>query len=128
MVDEHAASLGGEQRLLHHVHPAGHVEIEAEHKVGDGQQHVALLLVLVVADNLLSVWQPRQEVGIEVWNNHLYVLALRQQVLCPSKAGAYGVAVGVGVAGDDYVLAFAYKLLELVELLFVKQVVKHSCE
>ena len=55
MVDEHDDSRGPEQGGLHLVDTARRIEVETEHEVGNLQQQVATLRILVVADDLLYV-------------------------------------------------------------------------
>ena len=75
MVDQYPWGLCVEQGLLHLINARWGVVVETEHEVGDLQEHVALLTMLVVADDFLRVRQPQQEVGILVGHDDGYLLA-----------------------------------------------------
>ena len=75
VVDEYAWGGGGDKGLLHVLHTAGRVVIETEYEVGNLEEHVTLLLVLVVAHDLLSIRQPQEEVGILIGNDDNGILA-----------------------------------------------------
>ena len=66
MVDKHLWGRRANEGCLHVLDTAGRVVVEAEHEVGNLEEHVALLFVLVVTHDLVCIRQPRQEVGIQV--------------------------------------------------------------
>ncbi len=126
MVDEHDDTWRPEQGGLHLVDTTRRVEVEAEHKVGNLQEQIALLGVLVVADDLLCIGQPMEEVRELIGHNDRGLLAHAAEELCPSEAGTDGIAVRTAMAGDDDVLTGFNQCTESAALLWRKNVDIHS--
>ena len=77
VVDEDTIGGGADERLLHLVDTTRGVVIETEDEVGNLEEQVALLAMLVVTDDFLGVGHPRQEVGKLIGYDHRGLLADR---------------------------------------------------
>ena len=125
VVDEHLRGQGTDKGCLHLVDATGGVVVETEHEVGNLEEHVALLAMTVVANDLLRVGHPLQEVGILVGHNDGRLLAAHAQIFGPAQTRADGIAIGTLVAGDEYVRATINQRLKLTDLHFVQDVYVH---
>ena len=120
VVDEHLRGGGGNEECLHILDTAGRVEVEAEHKVGNLEEHVALLGMLIVSHDLLRVRQPLQEVGVLVGHDDDGLFFACTQIFRPGQTRADGVAIWTLVAGDEDRIGRGNQLVQLTELRFVQ--------
>ena len=120
VVDEHLRGGRGDECRLHILDSAGRVEVEAEHEVGDLEEHIALLGMLVVAHDLLRVRQPLQEVGVLVGHDDDGLFFACTQIFRPGQTRADGVAIRTLVAGDEDRIGRGNQLVQLTELRFVQ--------
>ena len=109
MVEHHLWRGSPHKGVGHGVGARRLVEIEAEHQVGTGKQGVGLVLAPVVTHYGVRARHPLQEVWKLVGHHYGGLLAERLQVFGPAQARPYGVAVGVDVATNHYIVCAVYK-------------------